>query len=146
MQKKLNYDFKYPTFSRKENKACKLTDQNIIEIKEFYKQKVKNYKYKTELYKDLAEKYNVSPLTIKYWCDSNFQEATKKLSRKKSKQMWKENPEVVKKRIREYKKEWRARKPEWKKYNNDVAGFYNKQVRKFINLHKKEFEEFLKTN
>jgi len=51
---------KYPLYTREQSKSCKLTDDQIKEIRRLYKEGIKR--------SELARIYGVAHSTIKIWC------------------------------------------------------------------------------
>ena len=91
---------KFPKYSREENLACKLTDDNIRSIRRLRKQ--------GESYYEIAKHFSVSPQTIYYWCiDEAKRHAIiqKQIERKGKEYMRARNLEQ-----RDWFKEYRARK------------------------------------
>lgn len=81
----------YPKFTRAESRGCKLTDEQITQIKERRKN--------GEWYKDIALSYGISAQAVYYWCLTDEQ---------RKQQNIKKNPRVNNDPV--YQQEFRARK------------------------------------
>jgi hypothetical protein len=106
---------KFPRFTREENRSCKLSDKQILEIQKRRKA--------GETKEEIAVDYNITPTAVYYWCLSPNKRA--ELIRNQHKRKQKKMSEEEKKK---YYKEYRQRKlkthPELveyeKQFNADV--------------------------
>lgn len=110
----------FPRYTREENRACKLTDNQIEEIKIRHQ--------KGESYPEIAKDYNVTPQTIFYWC----------LDEKERKRRQKERQQQVRDtgylppnefNFEEYKKRKKELHPEFVEYENQFTHDYKKENR-----------------
>ena len=58
--KKKSMKEKFPKYTREENRACKLTDNQISEIQ--------SRREKGEIYSSIARDYGITPQAVFYWC------------------------------------------------------------------------------
>jgi len=135
----------YPKFTRQENKACKLSEEQIRDIKDFFNSNRQRYNSDKALYIELGKKYNVHYQTIHYWCKKEYRKSVIKVSSEKNKRKWKESPDLVKAEMRRKKADWRKRKADkLVKYNNEQTRNWYQLREEFIQLHKEEWDEYLK--
>ena len=102
---------KFPKYTREENRACKLTDNQISEIQ--------SRREKGEIYSSIARDYGITPQAVFYWCLSK--EVRKGKSKNKS------NPSTTPK---EYFLEYRKRKKELHPELSDYEMFSALRYRK----------------
>lgn len=133
---------KYPKFNREENRSCKLSDEEIKQIRSDYRVCVDQGVPKMKAYKEIGKKYKVHYNTIRYWCDPKVKERTIKTSIKRLKNASEEEKEKWRKRANERKREYKERKgDDWWKYQNGYNKMWYKIVREYI---KKNHEDFRK--
>lgn len=120
MNLKTDFMKKFPRYSRKQNKRCKLTDEQIDEIKEMRKSGLS--------YSEIARDYGITAQAVYYWC----------LEENGRKRIAKE--QCVRRKISGYirpnefnYKEYRQRKikliPEYKDYENQFTNQVKKESR-----------------
>jgi len=109
---------KFPKFTRKEDDRCKLSDQDIKEIKERHKQ--------GESYASLGRIFGVTPPAIYYWCKTNKQR------RETSKKNYERNVlNGTTFNDKEYQKTYRKKRlklhPETREYEKEMSCSYKKE-------------------
>ncbi len=67
MSKKI---YNYPNIKRKDKNNCKLTDLEISEIKDLFEQGISM--------RQIANIFNINPITVKYWVDEEYRSKDKK--------------------------------------------------------------------
>jgi len=119
-----------PKLSRKLNRSCKLTDNDIKSIQDLYSSNNWNIS-------NLAERFNVVESTIRYWIDEEFRQDCINRSAHNTKKRWRDDEEFRKHNRKKHKEYVQYRlslkDPEFVKF------YYSTRIKETNDRYKKNY-------
>lgn len=117
-----NKTLKYPKLTRKENRACKLSNEEIKEIRELHSEGVSLTK--------LSKMFKISLSTIYYWTNETYRLRNLEKAKERIKIDHLINHLKYREQSRKYVRRWKKERPQFRNYLRHYKYIWKKKNRK----------------